>query len=85
MSGEVTDVKYVQITFQLGNTQKVRIEADSRVTYKAPGHTLEHQRNGYAGKGDIDQLVSEVLTKLKNAFGNEESISLCVNGEEIVA
>lgn len=85
MSDEATDVKYVQITIQLGGTQKVRIEADSRVTYKATEHTLEHQRTGYSGKGDIDQLVSEVLTKLKDAFGNEENISLCVDGEKIVA
>lgn len=85
MSNATTDVKYVQITIQLGDAQWVRIEADSRVTYEATEHTLEHQRDDYAGTGDIDQLVSELLIKLKDAFGNKESISLCVDGEKIVA
>lgn len=85
MSAEATDVKYVQITIRLGGTQNVRIEADSRVTYDQSEHNLEYQRTGYSGKGDIDQLVGEVLTNLKNALGNEESINLCVDGEKIVA
>lgn len=85
MSESGPKMQYVQITIRLGGKQHVRIEADSRVTYDATEHHVQYQRNGYAEKSDIDQLVADVLSRLKAAFGNEENITLCVDGEKLVA
>lgn len=86
MTQQEDGIQYVQITIRLGSQQSVKIQADKRVTFgRDPKHVLHFERTGAAFSGDINQLVDEVLKKLRQAFGKEQEIELCVDGDEIVA
>lgn len=77
-------IKYVRITIRLGSKQTVNIQADRRVTYRS-NQSIQFERDGEADVDDTNALVTEVLDKLKAAFGVETEIALCADGETIVA
>jgi len=81
-------IQHVQIAIWLGSRQRVEIQADSRVTFDEEKHDADFVRTGSANAinpGDIVEVVTDVLSKLRDAFGKTDTIDLCVDGQRIVA
>lgn len=81
-----TNVKCVQITIWLGNTQEVRVIADERYSGRNPClDEMNYSRKDFYDEPAIKRLVNQLFRDLKAALQNgESSISVSVEGNEII-